>query len=153
MWTLVVDLCPGADAGLAQRPAVDGGVGADLHVVLDDQGALLGEEDVFAGGGVAGVAKARAAQHGPGLHDNPATEGGASAQHNAAAERDVVAERDPDLHNGLRANLRPLAEGCRGMDAGGGVHAGLTRWGQRFGRKGEDVPGGVDGEDAGVCFG
>jgi len=68
-----------------------------------------------------------AAQHGSGLHDDPAAEGCAGAEHDTAAEGDVVAERDPGLHNGLRADLRPRAEGRCGMDAGGGVDARLAR--------------------------
>ena len=47
----VVDLDPAADARLAQRPAVDGRVGADLHVVFDHQRALLRELRIGAGGG------------------------------------------------------------------------------------------------------
>ena len=45
----VVDLRAAADAGLAECAAVDGGVGADLDVVFDDEAALLREDEVLAG--------------------------------------------------------------------------------------------------------
>ena len=72
----VVDLGARADAGLAQCAAVDGGVGSDLHVVADDQRALLREREVLAGGGVAGVAEAGRTQNRSGLDDDAVSQGG-----------------------------------------------------------------------------
>src|SRR6185312_4184232 len=54
----VVDLCAASDAGLAERAPVDGGVGADFDVVLDDAGALLRKEKMRAGFRVADVTEA-----------------------------------------------------------------------------------------------
>ena len=47
----VVELCAAADAGFSERAAVDGGVGADLDVVFNDQCSLLRELRVGAGRG------------------------------------------------------------------------------------------------------
>ena len=54
----IVDFCSAAAAGLLEGAAIDGGVCADFNVVFDEEGSLLGELGVGAGGGVAHVAEA-----------------------------------------------------------------------------------------------
>jgi hypothetical protein len=56
--------------GLLQRAAVDGRVGADLHVVLDQQRPLLRKLRVSAGLLVAHIAEAVRAQHHSGMNDD-----------------------------------------------------------------------------------
>ena len=59
----VVELRSAADPRLLQRAAVDGRVGADLHVVLNHQRPLLRKLRVRAGLRVAHIAKSVRAQH------------------------------------------------------------------------------------------
>ena len=105
----VVDLRALADAGLAERAAVDGGVGADLDVVGDDERALLGEGEVLAGGGVAGVAEAGCAEHCAGLDDDAVANGGSSVDRDVGEDGAVVAEGDAFAEDGVGADAGAAA--------------------------------------------
>ena len=80
IWTVVadmdevVDFCAAADAGFVERAAVDGGVGADLYVVFDDQASDLRGLLVASGLRVAHVAEAFTAQDGARLNDDAVAE-------------------------------------------------------------------------------
>ena len=106
----VVDLDAAADAGFSQRPAVDGGVGADFDFVLDDQRSLLRELSVGAGGGVAHVAEAVRAEHRAGVYDHPVTERGAGVKYGAGVDVAVVANADTAADDGACLNARARAD-------------------------------------------
>ena len=86
----VVDLGSAADAGLLERAAVDGGVGADFDVVFDEEGSLLRELGVGAGGGVADVAEAVCTEDCAGVDDDAVAEGGAGVEDGAGIDAAVV---------------------------------------------------------------
>ena len=73
----VVELGPAGDSGFFQGSAVNGGVGAHLNVVLEDQSALLGELGVLPSHPIANVAEAIGAQHRPSMNHYPIAEGDA----------------------------------------------------------------------------
>src|SRR5690348_1108477 len=66
----IIQLRAPADDGQVQSSAIHGGISADLHVVADLQAANLRKLFVAAGGGVAHVAEAVAAQHRAAVHEN-----------------------------------------------------------------------------------
>src|ERR1700722_19288176 len=67
----IVQFCPVADAGLFQRSPVDGGVGSDLHVVLNDQGSLLRKLRVLPIRLITDIAETVCSQHRPGVYYDP----------------------------------------------------------------------------------
>ena len=96
----VVDLGAGPDARLAHRRAVDGGVGADLDVVLDHH--RPGLRDLLVGAvGVVREAEAVGADHRAVLHDDARARGGSASRIETRAwitavgpEHGVVADDD-----------------------------------------------------------
>src|SRR4030095_2973834 len=74
----VVDLGAAADDRVAEGRAVDGGVGADLHVILDEHAAHLWDLPVRAA--VVGESESVGAQHGAGVDDDAAADAHAVAQ-------------------------------------------------------------------------
>ena len=70
----VVELGPAADHGVVDAAAVDAGVGADLHLVLQDAAADVGNPLVPAGAGE--VAEPGAADHRARLDDAPGCRSG-----------------------------------------------------------------------------
>src|SRR5262245_34569394 len=68
----VIDLGAAPDDGLPQHGPIDGRVGADLHVVLDDHRSHLG--DLTVGMAVPGVPEAIVADHGARVHDHPSAQ-------------------------------------------------------------------------------
>jgi hypothetical protein len=91
-----------------QRASVDGGIGADLHVVLDHQFSLLRKGNVFSTGGVACVTEAGRSQHGPSLYQD------AIANHRARINGDVgqhlalLAQNDTVAQHSMWANAASL---------------------------------------------
>ena len=93
----VVDLRARADARLADRGPIDRRVGADLHVVLDDQVGVLRDLGVRAVGPL-DEAEAVAAEDGAVLHDD------------AVAEDDALADRDVRVQHAVLADPRARAD-------------------------------------------
>src|SRR5499433_130421 len=103
----VVDLAPAADDGVAQRGAVDGGVGADLDVVGDAKTAYLG--NLAMRGAIEGVAEAIRSQHGAGVHDHAMADEHARVDHRARMQHHVVGEHGARAHEteGADSAARP----------------------------------------------
>ena len=76
----VVELGPAGDPGFFESPTVDGGVGSDLDVILNDQRSLLGKLSVLAVSSIADVAEAIGSQHRPGVDHHPIAKGGARSR-------------------------------------------------------------------------
>src|ERR1035437_7589147 len=119
----VVDLRPGTDPGLAKRSSVDGGVGTNLYIVPDNQGALLRKSNVFAGGRVACVTETCRSQHGAGLDDDPAAQdaaridGGVGHELAVIAKDNAVAKDCVGADAGPPSELHALTHHGRGVDA------------------------------------
>ncbi len=90
----VVELGPAADPGFFQGPAVNGGVGSDLHVVLNDQRALLGKLGVLPGRSIADVAEAIGPQHRPGVDHHPIAQGDAGVDDHPGVDAAIAADAD-----------------------------------------------------------
>src|SRR5258708_17651719 len=86
----VVDLRSPPDARFVERAAVDGCVGADLHIVFDHQPAYLGKFLVPSTLRVAHISEAIAPQHCTRMHD------------------DTIAQRCPRIYRNARINLAPV---------------------------------------------
>src|SRR5262249_20842289 len=117
-----VDLGAAADQGLAQHGTIDGAVGADLHVVLDDHGPYLRNLAVRLA--VPGVTEAVVADHGARMHDDPAPEThpgprrrlrtqdtlapdlGAASHVGERVQPGMWADPSPGLHDRQRADRR-----------------------------------------------
>src|SRR3981081_2202077 len=79
----VVDLRSSPNAGFVQRSAVDGGIGANLHIIFDAQPSDLGKFFIVSGLAVSDVTEAVASQHRSRMHDH------AVAQYSPAVNRDI----------------------------------------------------------------
>ena len=102
----VVELGAAADARLFERAAIDRGVRADLHIIFDDEPALLRELRVLAGRAVAHVAEAIGAEHCARMHDHAISQFRAGIEHHARIKVAIAA----DAHAG--------ADDDAGIDAG-----------------------------------
>ena len=98
----VVDLAPAPDHGDAEGGAVDRGVRADLHVVLDPHPAHLG--DLAVGAPVEGIAEAVGAQHRAGVDDDAVADLHPVAHDHPGIELDVLAEAGALSHEAERAH-------------------------------------------------
>ena len=94
----VVDLRAGANARFADRRAIDRRVGADLHVVFDDDVGVLRNLEMRAVG-LLGEAEAVAADDGAVLDDD------------AVADDDALANRHVRVHDAVVADPRAGADG------------------------------------------
>ena len=138
----VIEAGTGADDGVLHGAAVDGGVGADLDVVLDQHAAELGNGEV-AGFGV-GEAEAFLADTDAGGQRHAVAEEGVAdadmgadaavlAELDAGGEADigteaaVGADADLVLDDGKGADLGRGVDGGAGVNEGGGVDAGVQR--------------------------
>jgi hypothetical protein len=99
----VVDLAPSSHDGIAEGRAVDRGVGADLHVVLDQHAPHLGDLAMLLA--VEGEAEAVGAQHGPGVDHHPAAEAHTVAQAHVRIDHAALAH----LHAGADVDQRMQA--------------------------------------------
>src|SRR5579864_8181308 len=70
----VIDFCAAANAGDLERAAIDGGIGANLHIIFDDKPSDLRKLFVAAGFRVSDVAEAVASKHGSRMNHNPVAE-------------------------------------------------------------------------------
>ena len=93
----VVDFRAGLNAGFANRGAIDGRIGADLHIVFDHHDAGLGNLLVRAVG-TADESIAVAADH------------RAVLQHHAMADDDPLANRDLRVNDAVIADRRAVAD-------------------------------------------
>ena len=104
----VVELHAAADDGRVGLRAVDAGVGADLHVVLDDDVAQLGDL-VEASGGVGHESEAVGADDGPGVEDAAAADDAPLVDLHARIERRAVADPHAAADVYLRVDLAVAA--------------------------------------------
>ena len=108
----IVDLRPRADPGFADRRTIDRRIGADLHVVLDDDIADL-RDLVVAAVGVAGEAETVAADDRAVLHDDAVAEHARVPEwRRARGSRSrrrcrVTADDDVRVHDRARADACP----------------------------------------------
>ena len=79
----IVEFRAAADPGFLKSPAVNGGVGPYLNIILNDQRTLLRKLAVFPVGSITDVAEAVCSQHGPGVDDHPIAERGAWIDHHS----------------------------------------------------------------------
>ena len=136
----VVDFGTGVDPGLADRGAVDAGVGLDFDVVFDDRGTGL--EDLVPGAvGLAGEAEAVGSDDGSVLQDDVvaqpavfADDGvgmgeevvsglGMRVEDDVGQDDGVVADRDVIADDRVGANVGVIADAGAGSDCGGGMNA------------------------------
>ena len=114
----VVELRSPSNPRLLQRAAVDSGVGADLHVVFNQQRPLLRKLGVSAGLLIAHIAKAIRAQHHSRMDDNAIPQRGSRIEHgariNAAVLADAHARADDRASIDARSStdLHVLANHC-----------------------------------------
>src|SRR6185503_9959723 len=108
-----------ADHGVLERAAVDAAVGADLHVVLDDDAADLRHLDVTLG--AHGEAETVLPHPHAGVENDPVAhegmdDGGAGAHIRAAADRDPVADERACSNGGAAPDLRFPPDHRAGLD-------------------------------------
>ena len=139
----VVDLGARADPRLAHGRTIDGRVGADLDVVLDDDAADL-RNLVMRAVGAAREAEAVAADDGAVLEDDAVAEADALAdrdarvQHAVVADLDLPADRRRAVHDRARADARAVADDGERPDR----HAGAERHVLRRSPPSRCTPGG-----------
>src|SRR5713101_3952082 len=104
----VVDLRAAADDRRAHGGAVDGGIGADLDVVLDDESPDLG--DLLVRGSVEGITEAIGAEDGPGVDDHAIPNADPVAYHDPRVQHHVGSEHRSAAHIGERAHERARAD-------------------------------------------
>src|SRR5215467_6652197 len=132
----VVDLRASADDGSAQHRAVDRGVGADVHVVLDHDDADL--RDLAMPGAIEDVAESVATDDGAGLNVHAAAEPDALAQHDPWMEHRVFTDLDAgsDVHHRMDAGAWPddraRADHRQRAHRSARVHAGVARHDRRW---------------------
>ena len=105
----VVDLGAGADARLADGRAIDRRVGADLHVVFDDDVGVLRDLQVRAVG-LLDEAEAVAADHGAVLEDHAVADLHALANRHVRMDHAVVADDGAGPDDDVGINDRPRAD-------------------------------------------
>src|SRR3546814_2389001 len=102
---------PGADDGIRPGPAVDGGVGADLDAVADDDAAELRHVDEALGihrEAEAAGADPRAGVDLAGASDLAVGERRVGADHRAVADGDRLADHAVRLQAAAAADLREI---------------------------------------------
>ena len=111
---LIVDFGALADHGIAQAAAVDGGAGADLDIVLDQDPAGLRHLDMALGAeedeAVAVLADAAAGMDQDVVADQGELDRGAGADIAVAADLDVGADHRARADHGAGADLDPGAD-------------------------------------------
>ena len=113
---LVVDLGALPDHGVAARSTVDRGIGADLHVVLDDDPADLGH--LLVPLRARQVAEAILPDAAPRMHDDLVTEKRVR-ERRAGADRAAAADANVSADHRSRADHAPAADlGTRADDRG-----------------------------------
>src|SRR6266850_459999 len=105
----IVDLGAAADDRVAEGRAVDRAVGADLHVVLHDHPARLG--DLAVARAVEGEAEAVGADDGAGVHEHAAPQAHAGQQRHVWTQHAALADlrAGADEHEGADSRARPDA--------------------------------------------
>ena len=119
----VVDFYAAGDAGFVEGSAVDGGVGADFDGVFDDEAALLGKLDVFAGGFVADITKSIRPEDGSGVDDDVVAEFDAGIEDGAGMDAAIAADDDAATDDCSGADGRAFADFCFGLDDSVGADA------------------------------
>ena len=104
----VVDLGAAPHHRVAEGGAVDGGIGPDLHVVLDAEPADLRDLAVHAS--VEGVAEAVGAEHRAGVDDHPVADLDPLAHDDPGMEPDVLSEHGPRTHERQRPHPAARAD-------------------------------------------
>src|SRR5579883_1928672 len=141
----VIDFRPAADTGQVEGAAIDGGVGADLDVVFENQAAELGELFVTARLGIAHVTETVAAQHGAGMHHHAVAQFGGGINRHVGIEAAVLANGHvgtdhaagaytcsfADCHlladHGMLFDADPVGQPGVGMHDGAGMDCGGLR--------------------------
>ena len=121
----VVDFCSFADDGLSEARTINGGVGADLHVVADFDDADLVDFDVAAVGEL--VAVTIGTDDGSGVNDHIVTEDAAFGDSYVGADLAVLADLCMFVNDGVGADFRSLSDGCSVHDDRSGVDANPVR--------------------------
>jgi len=111
----VVDLRAAANARLSHGRPIDRRVRADLHVVFDDDTALL-RDLVMRAGGVGDEAEAIAADHRAVLDDDASAEARAASQGHTRVEHAIVADDRLGAHDGMRMNRDAIADARGALD-------------------------------------
>ena len=122
----IVDLGPSPDDGGAQGGPVDGGVGPDLHVILDDDDPHLG--NLVVSPAVGCIAEAVAPHHGPIVDDDPAPDPAALADAHVGVEHGIrtdlrtVIDRHPREKGDPVPQSHPVTDRRTGVDRHVGTH-------------------------------
>ena len=155
----VIDLCASANNCRAERPAVDGDVRANLHVILDDDMPNL--RDFAVNAAVHNVTKAVGAEDRAGMDAHPPANLGLRIEHDVGeklrllSNDAIVSNMIAATQDGLRANEHILANDAAGTNVRAGIHSApsgsrLPRDGFRGGKafrekKGQDASEGHSG--------
>ena len=121
-WTRLSIFVPRPILVSLQRAAVDGGIGADLHVVFNHQGSLLRKLRIGAGLGIAHVTESVRTQHCTGV------------DHHAIPQRSSRIDDHARIDAAMLADADSLANHRPGIDACPGANAGVLRRSPRKGR-------------------
>src|SRR5437867_2356274 len=109
-----------ADDGIAEGRAVDRGVGADLHVVLDDDAARL--RNLAVARAVEGEPEAVGADDGARMHEHAAPEPRARQQRHVRAQHAALADLHVGAHVRERADARARSDARARFDHGQRSH-------------------------------
>ena len=144
----IVELGPAANPGFFERPAVDGGVGSHLNIVLNDQRTLLGKLGVLPGRAIADIAEAIGSQHRPGVDHHPVSERGARVDDHPGVDVAIAADSHAGADHRSAVDDGPGADTGSLLDRGVGadrdtrrnLHAGRKHRRRVDGRRGRGVP-------------
>ena len=111
----IVDLGASLDSGFANRRTIDGRVRADLHIVLDDNGAGLGNL-LMRAVRPADEAVAVASDDGAVLNDDPIADDDALANRHVRVNDAVIADDGAVSDADVRINHRAIADARAATD-------------------------------------
>src|SRR6202034_236695 len=123
----VIELGPATDPGGLKSAAVDGGVGAHLHVVLDDQRSLLGKLGVRATGPIADIPEAVSAQYRASVNHHAIAQGGARVDDNPGVDAAMAPDGDTSANHGSAADGGSWADAGSLFDDGMGANGDVLR--------------------------
>lgn len=124
----IVDFGAGADDRIGQRAAVDGGAGADFHVVLQDGAAQL--RDFFVTGGGGDIAEAVTADDRAAMEDDAVADQGVG-DHAIGADAAVAADLHARFDDGVGFDVDIVADGYLSANDNAGFDAAALAQGGR----------------------
>src|SRR5579862_3480777 len=107
----VIDLRTAANPGLSEGASIDGRVGADLHIVFDDQRALLRELRIRSIRGIAHIPESVGPQDRSGMNHDTVAQRSSGIEHGSGIDAAVASEGNAFANDGagLDASAGPDA--------------------------------------------